>query len=255
MAQMYGARTGVKKADTGIRNVAQTYGKAAFFTHSSKSTGTFVVESEHERLVAQLLTIDPDTRTFRAQPLTVDLVDGSLLRTPEEKSAARDRYKGGAVKPSFYTPDFSTEVFLGTEKIIEVKSQAYLGDEEYQRKLDRAADILWRHGMEFVQVVVPSYWRHPILTNAPLIYQASMRQDLRPGPEVLAQIENLSQCGASTLGAFYTGLGMDTRMGSVLVAFGALSVDLLKHELRSATPACPAHGGLDHLSLVGRLTK
>lgn len=255
MAQKFGVRAGLRKADRGIREVARTYGKAAFFTHAEKSTGTFVVESEAERLFSQLLTIDPSIRKFRSQPLTVDLVEGGLLRSPEEKRVARLRYKGGSTEPSFYTPDFLTESYRGTETIIEVKTEGHVGDDTYQSKLDQAAEVLWANGMEFMQVVIPSYWRHPLLTNGPLVYQALTRDDLRPGPEVLDQVDHLAECGAATLGAFCTGLGMDMRMAPVLIAFGALSVDLLGHELRSATPACPAHGGLDHLSLVGRLSK
>jgi len=251
--QMFGVRVGLRNADRGIRKVAGTYGKAAFFTHGAKSTGKLVVESESERLVSQLLSIDPDIRAYRAQPLTVDLVDGTILRTPDERRAARARYKGSSVEPSFYTPDFLVDSSLGTEKAIEVKAEGYLGDGTYQLKLKQAAEVLWANGMEFAQVVVPSYWRHPLLVNGPLVYQAMTRGDLRPGPEVLEQVDHLAECGACTLGAFCTGLGMDMRMGPVLIAFGALNVDLLAHELRSATPAGPAHGSLDHLSIIGRL--
>ena len=120
--QIFGARAGVRRADTGVRRVASTYGKAAYFTHAEKSAGTIVVESESERLVSQLLSFDPNIRSYSTQPLTVDLVGGTILRTAEEKKATRARYKGAVVESSFYTPDFLVSSSLGTQMLIEVKA-------------------------------------------------------------------------------------------------------------------------------------
>ncbi len=249
----YGARRGLKRADIGVRAVASTFGKAAFITGNAKSGGMVVLESAAERLTAQLLYIDPNVRSIRAQPLTVDLVDGVVLYTPEQKKAARARHKASDRASCFYTPDLLAQSRLGVDQVIEVKSAMYCGDESYQLKLQTAKNILWRHGMEFVQIVIPGYWRHPLLSNVPLLYQAAMRQDLVPGPDVLEQIDSIAQQGARTLGDYCIGLGVDMNTAPVLISFGALSVDIVEHHIRALTPAIPAYGCLDNLSVMGRL--
>ena len=253
--KIFGARPGLKKADIGIRRVAGTYGKAAFLTYGGKLKGTIVVESEGERLVSQLLCIDPSVGNYHAQPLTIDILDGAILRTSDEKAAARASHKARGVATCFYTPDFLAVWCRGTEAAIEVKLDLYPGDAEYEQKLNRAREVLWSHAIDFLQVVVPSYWRHPLLTNVPLIHQAALRTDLRPSAEAIGQIERLAEGGATSLGDYCTGLGTDSRMGPVLIAFGALSVDLTVHDLNNSTPVSPAYGSLDHLSILGRLAK
>jgi hypothetical protein len=249
----FAARPGLKKLDIGIRQVSSTYGKAVFLTHANKSTGTIAVESPAERLVSQLLSIDPTVRTFQAQPWTVDLLGQCLLRTPEEKQAARKRATASGYPSRLYTPDFLVGWSLGTQTAVEVKTADFADDALYQQKLDCARSVLWRHGIEFARVVVPSYWRHPLLTNAPLLYQAAARRDLAPDVDVLDAVEALSAEGACTLGQFCIGLSMPMAMAPVLVAHGALCIDAWVHEMRHDTPASPAFGELDHLSLLGRL--
>lgn len=256
MAQRkFGARAGLKKIDKGIRKVAGTYGKAVFLTYGQKAAGLISVESESERLTSHLLCLDPTVRCYQPQPLTVDLQGGTILRTLEEKKAARARHKDGAGGPLFYTPDFLVGWCLGTETAVEVKTQGYEGNAEYEQKLLQATQVLWAHGMEFMQVVLPSNWRHPLLTNAPLLYQAATRTDLRPNLEIMDRVERLADSGINTLGGFCAGLDLDTRMGPVLIAFGALRVDFMEHALHNGTPASPAFGELTHLSVLGRLAK
>jgi hypothetical protein len=251
----FGARPGLSKVDVGIRRLARTYGRAAFLTHSDKASGTMTVESESERLVSYLLSIDPSVRSYRPQPLTIDLRGGTLLRTPEEKQAARSSYKGSADGFSFYTPDFMVGWCEGSDTAIEVKTEGYSGDAAYQQKLLNAAEVLWTHGTRFLQLVVPSHHRHPLLTNGPLLYQAAGRTDLRPNRDVFDQVDRLADTGVTSLGGFCAGLMMDARMGPVLIAYGALKVDIFAHALHNGTPASPAHGSLDHLSVLGSLTK
>jgi hypothetical protein len=249
----FGTRRGLKKIDTGIRKVAPTYGKNVFLTHSEKASGVVALESNAERLVAHLLCIDPGVRSFRPQPFTIDVWGGAILRTEEEKQAARLVYRGSEERPSFYTPDFLAGWHEGTETAFEVKAEDYQGDEAYNHKLRQASRVLWDHGIRFMHLVVPSYWRHPLLSSAPLLYQAAARKDLRPSSAVIARVEQLADEGVNTLGGFCKGVDMDARMGPVLIAFGVLRVDIMAHILRDDTPASPAYGDLSHLSLLERL--
>lgn len=252
----FSPRPGLNKVDRGIRKTAPTYGRPVFLTHAHKAEGGLALEGTSERLISQLLGIDPGVSAFKAQPFTVDLVEGKLLFTAKEKALARKRDRVRGESSSFYTPDFAVGWSLGANTSLEVKTQGWEGDEaEYQEKLSRAAVVLREHHFDFARVVVPSFWRHPLLTNAPLLHQAANRRDLHPDHAVMEQLEALAIRGACTLGQFCTGLGLDMRMAPVLIVFGVLKVDFLVHYLKSDTPAELAYGDLGHLSVIDELTQ
>lgn len=249
----YSPRNGaIKSSDLGARRVAGTFGKAAHLTLPGKDK-TCIVESAAERLATDAFALDPDVRGYAAQPYTVDLMDGVLLRSAEERRLAFGKHAAAGTEATFYTPDFDIEWVLGTHSAIEIKLEGYAGDALYQEKLLKARDVLWSHGVEFLQLVIPSYWRHPLRTNLPLLHQAKLRDDLAPSAEILDQVDRLAAAGACTLREFCTGLGFDNRMSPVLITHGALDVDFLHQTLLDSTPAKPAHGGLAHLSVVRRL--
>lgn len=249
----YSARPGLRKKDVGIRKVAPTYGRATHLTHAPKSHGDIAVESPSERLVSQLLGLDPSVRSFQPQPFTVDVLQGELLHNAEQKASARQRDRVRGETSSFYTPDFMVSWSLGARTAVEVKTQGWDGDDAYRKKLARAQAVLREQRIDFVRVTVPSYWRHPLLTNAPLLHQAARRGDLRPDLVSMEQTEMLANSGASTLGQFCAGLGLGMNRAPVLIVFGALKVDFLTHPLKSDTPALPAYGELDHLSVLDAL--
>lgn len=246
----YSARPGLRKKDVGIRKVAPTYGRATHLTHAPKSHGDIAVESPSERLISQLLGLDPSVRSFQPQPFTVDVSQGELLHSAEQKSDARRRDRVRGETSSFYTPDFMVSWSLGARTAVEVKAQGWDGDDAYQEKLSRAQVVLREQRIDFVRVTVPSYWRHPLLTNVPLLHQAARRGDLRPDLVSMDQTEMLAKSGACTLGQFCAGLGLGMNLAPVLIVFGALKVDFVAHALKSDTPAQPAYGELDHLSVL-----
>lgn len=252
MAAKYAKRSGLSSVDIGVRKVASTLGKASFLTHAAKAQGIRVVESQAERLVANMLGFEPSVRSFQTQPLTVDLIDGAILRTTEQRSIARKKHAGLAA-PIFYTPDFSAVLSCGRSDVMEVKLDKHPGNDEYQRMLGLASDILFNHGCRFTKIVVPSYWKHPLWTNVALIHQALMRKDLCPTETTFEDIERLQKGGATTGRDYCKGLGLSPRMLPVLLAFGALSIDLLAFQISADAPAAPAYGALDHLELIRRL--
>jgi hypothetical protein len=251
----YGRRNGaVKAADRGARKTAGTFGKPAHFTLPSKNDA-YVVESPAERLSTDAFALDPGVRRYRAQPYTVDLIDRVLLATAEAVKAAYAKHAAGGVAPAFYTPDFDLEWTLGTHSAVEVKLEGYTGDPLYEEKLRDVSEVLWLHAIELIEVVIPSYWRHPLWFNLPLLHQATLRRDLAPTQDVLARVEILAAAGANTLQEYCSGLGFDNRMAPVLIAHGALDVDVLQHALLNTTPAKPAMGSLEHLGFVRRLAR
>lgn len=246
----YAPRRGLKSADRGVRKVAGTFGKTALLTHGSKANGLHAVEGDAERLVSNLLSLDPRVSRYTPQSMTVDIAEGRLLKTAEDRSLARARHKKCGTAPLFYTPDFSCEWVRRPSCLLEVKSDRYPGDAEYDEKLSRAQCVLLAHGFEFMKVIVPANELHPVHVNVPLLYQASFRSDLRPGSSTLDAIDDLQLRGASTLGEYCRGLSMDMRMAPVLITFGFLSVAVTKQEFRANTPATPANGSLEHLCIL-----
>lgn len=249
MKRTYGKRPGLSAIDTGARRVAPTYGKESFITHARKSTGIVIVDQEAERLVSHMLGLDPSVLRYETQPFVVDLIGRSILRTPDERRLARKQHKD-LPGPTTYTPDFLVTLTGGVQRIVEVKLEGYEGDEEYQEKLARVAPILYAHGYEFTRITVPSSHTNPLRLNVPLLHQASLRLDLKPEAEVFARIEQLADEGAATLGAFSSGLGLGISMMPVLLAFGALRMDLHRLHIRRDAPAEPAFGAIDHLQLL-----
>ncbi len=251
----YGRRgSAVKSADRGARKTAGTYGKAAHFTLPSKNNA-YVVESLAERLSTDAFALDPNVKGYRAQAYTVDLIDRVLLPTVDAVNVAYARHAKSGVDPVFYTPDFDLEWMLGTHSAVEVKLEGYAGDALYEEKLRDASDVLWLHGIELIHILIPSYWRHPLRANLPLLHQAKLRRDLAPTAETLQRVEGLADAGARTLQEYCSGLGFDNRMAPVLIAYGALDVDVLQNALLNTTPAKPAMGSLDHLDFVRRLAR
>lgn len=252
MHKQYGKRPGLSEVDTGARRVAPSYGKESFLTFGRKSQGLMVVEQDAERLTSHMLGLDPSVVRYQAQPFVVDLVSHAILRTQEQRQQAKARHKGKP-GPIFFTPDFLVQLCSRIQRVVEVKLDGYLGDEDYQQKLQLAKAVLWDHGYEFTRVVVPISPKHPLRLNVPLLHQAALRKDLRPQPEVYSEVEQLALQGASTVAEFCAGLSVSPSMAPVLLAYGALSMDLHAHQIRGNAPAEPAYGSLDHLQMLWSL--
>jgi hypothetical protein len=245
----YGSRGKRSEVDFGIRRVAPTFGKQSLLTSSEKASATIALECIAERFVSHALELDPDAREVRAQPITLDLTDGNILRTPEQKAEARARHKRLGTEPVFYTPDFSL-TWSQVPTCLEVSLEGFEGNGQKPEKLPQAKQWLAARGFDFVHLVIPSYWRHPLLVNVPTLRLARMRKDRYPATEVVDRVELLASEGARTVGDFCKGLGLDSRLVPVLVVSGVLSVDISKFELCFAAPAAPGGGSLDHLQIL-----
>ncbi|MFW2355956.1 TnsA endonuclease N-terminal domain-containing protein [Hydrogenophaga sp.] len=241
--------------DRGSREVARGFGKAAVLTHHEKSSGGVALESDDERLVAHMFNVDPDVGGYDPQAFAVELTTGSIAWNDEEKASLRARARRHGSKAIFYTPDFMLRWTSGIKAAVEVKFEKFLGDGQYQKKLELAQRILYSLGFEFLQIVTPSSYRHPLRTNLPLLHQANKRRDLWPGPEISDRIQALHEGGAKTMGHYLGGLDLDARMGPLLLVSGHLEADVVEHALCFATPVSPAFGDLSHLQLVGRVAK
>lgn len=254
-ALTYGKRGGLQAFDRGARKVSHAFGRSTVLTHGLKANGGVALESDSERLVAHMLNIDPEVVSYSAQPFAVELTTGSIAHSDEEKEALRTRAKRHGGKAAFYTPDFGIVWATGGQAAVEVKLDRFLGDAEYQRKLKLAGDILLGYGCEFLHLVMPGDWRHPLRTNLPLLHQAHMRRDIWPTPEISDRIFELHDSGANTLGDFLSGLALSARMSPLLLVSGHIEVDVIDEALCFATPASPAFGDLSHLQLIRRLAK
>jgi hypothetical protein len=250
----YSSRPGLKKIDTGARKASPTYGREAFITYVDKVGTPIVFDNDAERLVAHLLGFDPRVRRLQAQPFAVDLVEGRLLRTSEQRDAARRQYaaRKGA---SIYTPDFHVERSDGKQIAVEVKLAGFMGTDADHDRLDQATKVLATYGHDVARVVMPRTLQHPLRSNIGLLHHAALRPDLRPDNDISERVQGLADGGARTMFDYSRGLGISVNLMPALVCHGALSINVVNSRLEGKTPMEPAHGSLDHLQLMESLVQ
>lgn len=236
---------------TGTRLVSPTYGRPRIRTLGTKS-GDILIESQTERLVAHMLSIDPRVVRFRPQPFTVDLNGQRLLTRPaqvKEVLAQYERTHG----PRIYTPDFCVDLSDAKQVALEVKTDTFPGDERYAVRLARAGAVLSQYNYVLVKVVLRHSLSGPLKQNLQLLQQAKRLQGALPLPtatlELLHQLEGLDL----TLGDVCRHLNLPLNFAPTLVLAGAMSFDLSTCPFHALTPVKLAYGELEHLQLVGRL--
>lgn len=250
----YGSRGRIGGADSGIRRVAPTFGKVLHLTSSHKAAGRMAVESEAERIVSHLLTVDPRIRRFAPQPFTVDLVDGRILRTAEEVAQARQKHRKRAGW-RFYTPDFEFQQETNPRAVTEVKLEGFEGDTEYESALGRAREVLDAAGYSFSRMVVPADAKHPLRANLQLLRMAGVRTDLRPDEQLLARIEEVCAHGPVALDEFCKALCVPPGLVPVLLICGAVRGDVARQRICGPMRLEAAYGDLSHLHLFETLVR
>lgn len=246
----YGKRSRVAEHETGIRQIAPTYGRSRIRTYGGKS-GDILIESQAERFVAHMLSIDPRVVRFRPQPFTIDLNGQRLLTSKEQVKSVIARYSQDT-GPRIYTPDFGIDFTDAKQAALEVKTDAYPGDTRYQERLTRAGAVLTAYGYELVKVVLPQALNGPLKQNLQLLQQAKRIQSCTLTAEIL---EQLSQIEGRTLllGDVCQHLCLPLNSAPTLVLTGAVSFDIRKHPFHAETPVELAYGELEHLQLIERL--
>lgn len=244
------------KLDVGARKVAPTYGKAAFLTHCTKAGGMVVLESAAERVLAHMLQIDPNILRFAPQPYTLDLADGRLLRTADEKGEARQRHANHPA-PRFYTPDFEAAGERGHRVALECKLSSHPADGPHDVALRAVvAELLRSHGVQFRRVVVPAAAAHPLRLNVFALHQAT----LQPRAEVEAVIGTRADALACALdagrpwvlGELVKKTGVPFGVIPRLLLDGVLALDLATVRIKADAVVTPGSGDLAHLQLWTR---
>ena len=248
---LYGSRGRPGPSDAGIRRVAPTFGKASIRPAGSED---HLVESPAERLVSDVLAVDPTVSTFRPQPFKVDLIEGRICRTLEEFHEARAKHKK-RVGWKFYTPDFAAKRPSLRNLAIEVKTERHSSDVEYLQKLDRAREILEAHTYQFLQFTAPDDSRHPIRPTMGLLVKAQLRTYLWPDAAEAERVSAACSQAGSKLGDLCRALSVSVNLAPVWLVCGVLRADLTNHPINGDLRVEPAHGDLDHLSLLKAFCK
>jgi hypothetical protein len=250
----YGIRSHRTAANAGVRLTARTYGKARIGTYAEKADGRITVESDAERLVAHILSIDPRVRSFRPQPFTVDLVTEQLLFTRDELSEVR-RMRGGRMGEVEYTPDFATVQTDGLQRAYEVKLQGYEGDDLYWAKIDRARRIMEAYCYPLSTIVVPADERHPIIVNAQLLKPAIARAHEYLTSDIIERVERYCESGPVLQRELCSDLQIPTGLIPLLLAIGVLQADVAHHHICATLELSSAYGDLGHLCMLEELCK
>lgn len=250
----YGSRGRLRGIDQGIRRVAPTFGKALFSTYSTKAVGEMAVEADAERLVGDMLTLDPGVRQFWTQPFTVDLIDRRILRTRADVADARSKYKG-LEGSKLYTPDFEADYHTQARIAIEVKMEGFEGSEQYAGMLSLARSLLESSGYRFLRVVIPEDPWHPVHLNVGVLANAALRPDLRPTADEADAV--VAACGeeGKRLGCVCESLGMSSQLAPAWLVSGVITADVAHHPINFDLHVRPAHGDLSHLSLFEEFAK
>jgi len=89
-----------------------------------KSPGIIKLESRLETSGAIALSLDPRVRSFRPQPMTIDMNTGRLFHSKEHLYRS---FEGSRVKPRPFTPDFEVTLQAGgTRRMIRAKIEKAL---------------------------------------------------------------------------------------------------------------------------------
>lgn len=248
----YGVRSRRTMTNAGVRPTARTYGKARNGTYAEKADGHITVDSDPERLVAHILSVDPRVRSFTPQPFTVDLVNERLLFTSEEVSEAR-RMRGSRTGDMEYTPDFATVQIDGLQRAHEVKYQGYEGDDKYWAKVERAREIMAAHCYPLSTVIVPADERHPVIVNVQLLKPAVRRAREYLTSDIIERVEQYCASGAITQRALCADLQIPTGLIPPLLAIGVLQADVAHHHICATLELSAGYGDLGHLCLIEEL--
>lgn len=250
----YGKREKSRDSSIGVRDVAPTYGKVRHRIHSRKAGGDISVESNAERLIAHMLTIDPRVRSFKPQPFTVDLIEGRIIHNQRELSELRKKHSGRS-GPKFYTPDFEIEWTELVRSAVEVKLEGYEGNDDYSNRLNRAVEILQANGYRFTHIVFPSDSSHPLYTSMVLLKQAASRTTNFPNWETGERITQICGRRSIRMRDLCVRLNVSADMVPALLVLGYLSADIAKHPIDSELELMAARGDLSHLELLERFSK
>lgn len=254
MSASYGRRGTLRVIDAGVRRVAPSFGKQLHLTYSQKAEGIVAVESDAERYVSHLLTLDPEVSWFATQPFTVDLIERRIHRTVADVEAARARYR--RVKgQKFYTPDFGVEWQRTGQwghalTVVEVKLEGYEGDGTDLQRMTLGQHVIEAAGMEFLRVVWPRSQSHPLRTNLPLLMKANQRVDMWPDAATVAAVENAFARGVTTVRELCHALSLSPNLIPYFLVSGLLSANIGEETIRGAMRIELAHGDLGFLSLL-----
>lgn len=251
-APSYGIRSHRTAANAGVRLTARTYGKARNGIYAEKADGHITVDSDPERLVAHILSVDPRVRSFKPQPFTVDLVAERLLFTRDEVSEAR-KMRGGRRGEVEYTPDFATVQADGLQRAYEVKLQGYEGDDRYWAKIDRARQIMEAYCFPLSTIIVPTDERHPVIVNAQLLKPAMARVHEYLTSDIIDRVERYCESRSVLQRDLCADLQISSGLIPLLLATGVLQADLARQHICAMLELSAAYGDLGHLCMIEEL--
>jgi hypothetical protein len=248
----FGKRSNKHVPNAGLRDIAPTHARPLHTSPARKfGDGEGArVEVRAEQLMARMLDIHPDVQSYEPQGIGADLVQQTLLYTKEQREQAKRRY-ADAPGTSYYTADFHARLTSAARRVYEVKDARYPSDRASEERFRRASPIFRRHGFDVCKIVVPAEM-DPIWNNVNLVHKAAYQVDLRA--RLPSSVEALEGLEVTVARDALKAIGASANELPVLIAMGVIAVDLFDGRIRAGMRAVLAHGTLDHLRVIERLT-
>jgi len=237
------------EVEQGVRKLGSVGGRHAYLYNSLKASGIIALESRLERTTAQLADLDPNVGSVKAQPFTLDVETGQIFTTREALQSARQERKKSEATKRDYTPDFNFGL-TWRDVIVEAKDERYFGDDDYWRKVERAAQILRASGKGFVVVCFSRKELDAIEWNAAVL--TSFRHT-ETEPLTTRELDAVNDClahGERPLGEVLHACGLSVRVSPRFFLEGVLQADLKSSRISTSLVVAPAHGDLNSLALL-----
>ncbi len=188
-----------------------------------KSPGIIKLETRLETSTAISLTLDHRVKSFRPQPMTIEMDTGRVFSTKDQLHRA---FMGLEYKPRPYTPDF--EVTLESETIfIETKHSRLI---EKSPEILEYPSIFKSYGLQLI-VIDEAYFPEVFCQNIRLLHPYQSLQLSSAEHQKIASAAEM----AATLGELITHQQLPQKLILAAISQGVLHAELHTSRLGAAT--------------------
>jgi hypothetical protein len=200
-----------------------------------KSPGIIKLETRLETSAAISLTLDPRVKSFRPQPMTIEMGTGRVFSTKDQLHRS---FEGLGYKPRPYTPDFEVTLETGTV-FIETKHSRLI---EKSPEVLEYPSILKSYGLRLF-VVDETYFPEVFCQNIRLLHPYQNCHLSSAEKRMIVSATGM----AATIGELTTSQQIPQKLILAAIAHGVLHAEL--HDRRLGAATCMSAQENRHFSL------